>query len=112
MKTLKVDCYGEQFDVAFHKDTYANNNATYIGALVIENGMVDDHYGDVTTNIPGTSLKENEVILDTNNSGSLINTMMSAGLLKDTGRFAFSGWCTYPIATVNNDKLAQYMYEG
>lgn len=53
-----------------------------------------------TTNIPDACLPPNCTILDTNNSPKILQILVDAGIVEDSGYKVKSGFCTYPVVEV------------
>lgn len=50
----------------------------------------------------------NETYLDTNNCPWVVDFMESNGLAERTGKVAKSGYCTYPVVSLNMQRIKQY----
>ena len=94
---MKFNFYDEDYELKFVTDMYAMDGSTYVEAVVMENGKPVEPFGGVTTCIPFATMDEDEIVLDTNNSGELIKEMRKQKLIKLTDRTVSSGYCVYPI---------------
>ncbi len=63
----------------------------------------DGPWATFTVCIPGVSLKSGQTILDTNNEPEILGVLESAGIVKDTGIKAASGYCEYPVVELTSE---------
>ena len=108
---MKFKFYDEDFELKFIIDKYVRDNSTYIEAVVMENGNPIEPFGYVTTCIPFSTMEEDEVVLDTNNSGELIKEMKKQKLIKLTDRTVSSGFCVYPIGKLTKKFYTESLRE-
>lgn len=111
MKYYEVnDVYDGLCKIYFFRDTYECNNALYIGANYLdENEDADEYenfYADISINIEGTFLEENEIIAS-NDSSDLIEKMIKDGLLEDTNEVVLSGFGRYKKVRLT-EKFKEY----
>lgn len=90
---INDECDG-LYKIYFFRDTYECNNELYIGANYLNEDEDEDFYADISINIEGTFLKENEIIAS-NDSSDLIEKMIKDGLLEDTNEVVLSGFGKY-----------------
>ena len=87
----------DEYEIKFVVGKYNEDNSTYIGAVVMEDGEPVEYYDDVTICSMHTAIGGEEVALDTNNSRELINAMVENGLIEIMPYIAIrSGYCEYP----------------
>ena len=87
----------DDYELKFSVDKYNEDNSTYIGALVMENGNPVDLYADVTICVPHTTLGGEDVVLNINDEKELINAMVEEGLLVITPYIGMrTEHCNYP----------------
>jgi hypothetical protein len=106
---------GEENDAVLCLDSYTNNGRIYIGLLTFDKEMEYwEPWCDITVNIPMTPLtdRENCAFVDINNDPTITKFLKQNGLAKPTGRFAQSGWVTYPEYQFDMDKVRQNLDEG
>ncbi len=94
MKTFKFKSFGEDREVYFYLDRYEMNDATYIGAMMIEDGD-EDYYGDVSINIPHGKIDNANEFYANRDSDQLIKAMLKAKLIEDTDDTVSSGYAVY-----------------
>ena len=75
------------------RNSYRDNGRIYLELWNEEDGPI----AVLTVNIPGCSMGENETALDTNNLPTVTQFVEENGIGEFTGRYARSGYCTYPI---------------
>ena len=94
---------GCQYEIVFCKDSYANNNRLYIGC----NCSDGEPYCDITVNLTQDNIPEgNYGFLDTNNGErDLFDLMFEKGWMENTGDFAMSGFCIYPLVKFSDEFL-------
>ena len=83
---------------------YVNGGGLALYLKDIEEGP----YARMTVNIPNCTPISGDVILDTNNFPEGRQIMEEYGLGKWTGNMVPSGFCWYPIYTLNMDKIREY----
>lgn len=93
----------------YFRDAYLNNGN--LAVFASEDGG-ETIYGVVTVNLvddehPDTYelTDSNCAFLDTNNSGDLAQDMIARGLCEMTGRWARSGFCTYPEGRISESVI-------
>ena len=98
--------YSHVTDCVLMSDRYSNNNHIAIEIYSIEEGP----FADITVNLPETSkYPENYGFVDTNNFPGATRVIEELGIGEFTGRFGFSGFCTYPLYAFDVDKINEYM---
>lgn len=91
-KLTFTDEFGIGHHIGFTEGHYLNNNLA-IKAIDCDMG---EPYCMVSVNI--SKLAENEFCYDMNNNGEkLYNSMIRRGFIEPTGKYKFSGFCTYPV---------------
>ena len=100
-----VSCYGTQ-SVAIQTSHYVDN-----GNLAISLSYVDED-GD---ELPFTVLTVNLEPLpgyygyvDTNNNPGAIEFIEKNGIGEFTGRYGYSGYCSYPLYKFDKEKISEY----
>lgn len=93
---MKINSYGNEYDISFVRDTYVNNGSLYVGAIDNEDGCL---FCSVTVNLPASDrISENDcAYLDTNNAENVIDQMIDEGYIEMLSDMAFSGFCCYPL---------------
>lgn len=108
MKTYKLEKYGETYEIALAKGTYASNGTLAILMYLVENGEITELWNDLTTNIPMSSAHDNFAYIDTNNNGKdIVEWLEKNKIGKDTLSTASSGWCVYPLFKFDKKVLAE-----
>ena len=98
--------WGEEYNIIFVKDNYANNNRIYVGCM-----CEDEEYGgyepycSVTVNIDFPLPEGNFAFLDTNNGDrNLFKLMFDKGYMEEIeGLMGFSGFCAYPVVKFSDE---------
>jgi hypothetical protein len=101
--TIKNE-YGFYDGVFLQVGKYRADNSVAIQAWNMEVGPI----ATLTVCIPGGQLKENEAYLDTNNCPWVLDFMENKGLAKRTGKVGYSGYCTYPVVTLDMEQIKKY----
>lgn len=106
MKTIKyVDTrFGQarEYDLSFIVTEYENNKNAAI-LVMCEDGP----YCTLTTNI--NKLAKEQACYDMNNNGpEFYHWLISNKFISPTGLVVHSGWCEYPIVTLNIEKFKEY----
>ncbi len=100
MKPIEINFsfLGETYKARFCRNEYFNENL-YVGVTYWDEEFECwMPWGDLTVNLPGFLLEENEAFLDTNNCApEIIRILKEKGYIKDTGVTRQSGFCTYPL---------------
>ena len=99
---MKVNCYGQFYEVEAYKGQYANN-----GSLAIELVCCDDGcpFTTLTVNIMDGGAHDNYAYVDTNNFSSAVEFIKENKLGVFTGIYGYSGWCKYPLYKFYKTKL-------
>lgn len=106
--------FGNEETVFFETNNYANNKRLYVGLMAIdkEYGFLEP-YCDVTVNIPSYPLSSEECgFLDTNNFPFIVELLTRYHCGKFTGKYAHSGFCSYPEFRFNMKKINKYKFHG
>ena len=112
MKTLKLNSmYGGEYEIALHKGVYLHGGNLYINLLCkTEYGW--EPYSNLTVNLP-ENLPENQAFIDTNNNGFGITEWIKKHKLgKFTGKFGYSGFCSYPLFEFDMNEVNKYLIGG
>lgn len=105
--TLKTP-YGT-YKVSLGLDTYADNKRLAILITDWEDGE-EEPFAPLTVNIPDEAVSgANCNFVDTNNLPYICTFIEENNLGKSTGRFASSGYCTYPEYQFNIDEIKKYI---
>ena len=110
---VKFNAYGEEHTARFFKDNYQNNGNLFIGVLTWnEEWKFWEAWSDLTVNIPPyVSMEKNVAYLDTNNgSRELFNVLFEKGYIVETGKYGFSGYCSYPLVEFSEEFLNGMYY--
>ena len=106
MKTLQIPFYPDM-EFKFHTDTYAQNGNTYIGLYCKEDGFVEP-FCDLTVNL-SVKLDATKAYIDINNCDmQLIRYLEENGFIEFAKDFRPSGYVTYPLYTLNLEKINEY----
>lgn len=109
MKTLKLNAWGKEHDVAFATNEYAENRNLYVGLVCFDDGYPEP-WSNLTVNL-SVDCESNCAFIDTNNNGvNIIGWLKDNGIAEPTGRMKASGYCIYPEVRFNSEKLAEYKY--
>ena len=107
MKTFKIPCSkGSEF--TFTRNTYSDNDNTYIGLISRENGFIEP-YDDLTVNL-GTPLPKNMAYIHVNHfEKEFLDALEKQGFITPTDGREVSGFVTYPLYILHLDKMQEYM---
>ena len=94
-----TDQYGETYDLTFVKSEYT------LGGLAIIAYCEDGPYATVTVWLDEPVTNERCAYLDTNNCGHLIGWLIKKGYVRQTFRYARSGFCEYPEGMFDEEFL-------
>lgn len=87
---------GTECDVYFSK--YTNNNRV---AIVLQEKETGEPYATASVNLPDTNLDVDQVaIKDYSENEGMLNDLVAAGIVEDTGMTVPSGYVDIPIATL------------
>lgn len=95
-----ADQYGETYDLTFVKDEYE------LGGLAVIAYCEDGPYAVVTTWLPDPVTNERCAYLDTNNCKHLVEWLIDKGYVRQTYRYARSGFCEYPEGMFDDEFLS------
>lgn len=88
-----INDFGNNVKVKLYQTRYVKNNA--IAIVAKEDGLP---YATATVNIEGAmTVTDNQVIMDTNNCGKLVDAMIDKGIVSEPISLIGSGFCVYPI---------------
>lgn len=101
--TLKIHSFGEEHEVFFGINSYANNGNVAINVITTEG----EPWQMLTVNIG--KLPYGYACLDTNNTYSdIIEVLEEKGLIKSEGIYVPSGFCSYPVYHLSDDFLSEW----
>lgn len=108
-KYMKLKRYGQTWELTPSFSKYYYNGRLVLALFEQDRSLFDV----VTVNIEDEPItNENCSFIDTNNSGNEIITWLEEnGFGKTTGRFAVSGFCTYPEFEFKSDVIQKYKVE-
>ena len=108
-KYMKLKRYGQTWELTPSFSKYYYNGRLVLALFEQDRSLFDV----VTVNIEDKPItNENCSFIDTNNSGNEIITWLEEnGFGKATGRFAVSGFCTYPEFEFKPDVIQKYKVE-
>lgn len=97
--SYKLNTMFGDYEVEMEKTAYSNN-----GRLAIQLYSEDGPFATLSVNLPDEPIddKENEFFLDANNCPWGARFLAQYGLAIPTGRYAFSGFCMYPLYKLMN----------
>jgi hypothetical protein len=75
-------------------EKYNANGLTCIQGIEKKTG---EPWATFTKCISDMPLQGNYTVLDTNNYPEILGILVDAGIVKDSGYKAHSGWCSYPV---------------
>ena len=107
MKTFKLPCV-KGIEFTFTRNTYADNDNTYIGLIGRENGIIEP-FDDLTVNL-GMPLPKNLAYIHVNHfEQEFLDALEKQGFITPTDGRAISGFVTYPLYILHLDKMQEYM---
>lgn len=112
-----IDRYGEDITLALYADHYQDGGGLALEALYVPDSVDDEGFlepwSTLTVNLRDSPHsadwchQHNHIILDTNNNPpELINALVDAGIVTLTDENGYSGYCSYPHATVSPQALS------
>ncbi|MCI8368244.1 MAG: DUF4313 domain-containing protein [Clostridia bacterium] len=97
MKTYKIKCYNEEYEIKLVANTYMNNKRLAVQTFTVPDG---EPFATITVNIdyPISGDKAVSAFVDTNNYGfmNIEKFLQNNQIAAPTGRYGESGYCTYP----------------
>lgn len=109
MKKIKIKAFGEEVPVYLAISKYSSNNNLAILIMYDEDGY-EKEWGRLSINI--LRLPENTIAVDTNNNNSnIIELLEKEGVITPLGYSSPSGFCEYPVYSVNLEKAREYSKE-
>lgn len=97
MKTYKIECYDEIYEIKLVANTYANNKRLAVQTFTVPEG---EPFATITVNIdyPLSDDKAITAFIDTNNYGflNIEKFLQDNKIATPTGRCGRSGYCIYP----------------
>ena len=94
--------YGDEYEIAVRMEEYKSGGM----ALLAETSDGDD-WADVSINLPGVPLKENEIFVDGDLDESLFDKIVSEGILKPTGETQQYNFGNYKKCSVDVSKFTK-----
>lgn len=99
----------EIFDVKFEIEKYSNNNRLAILLYCFDEDGFEEPFGDVTVNLSAPITDKRTCgYLDTNNLRNVGEWLIENGFGEMTGKYARSGWCTYPEFRFNLEEIEKH----
>lgn len=97
MKTYKIQCYDEIFEIRLVAHSYANNGRLAVQSFIVPDG---EPFATITVNIdcPLSGDRTMTAFIDTNNLDylNIENFLQENQIATPTGKYGQSGFCTYP----------------
>lgn len=107
MKTFKIPS-ANGIEFTFTRNTYADNDNTYIGLVSRENEIMEP-FDDLTVNL-GMPLPKNLAYIHVNHfEKEFLDALEKQGFITPTDGRAVSGYVTYPLYILHLDKMQEYM---
>lgn len=104
MKTMKLKYYNKTFNLIPYKDAYARDNSL---AILLIDKKTDDEFTCLTVNVTESIfLEDNQAYVDINNNPWALDFIKQYKLGKFIGRYAHSGYCSYPLYEFDLTKFA------
>ena len=110
MKKLKIKAFGEEVPVYLAISKYSSNGNLAILIMYDEEGYEEE--GErLSINI--LRLPENTIAVDTNNNSNtnIVELLEKEGIITPLGYSSPSGFCEYPVYSVNLEKAREYTKE-
>lgn len=102
--------FGEE-TVSLHVDSYVHGKGLYIGMTNYgEDGP--EPFTDMTVNIPGYSLEQNEAIISEDISRDLLKFIQENKLGQQLPYTVTSGFCRYAVVAFDLEKLKEFDPKG
>lgn len=102
----KLEFLDEEYKVEAFKTSYVENDNM---AVIIEN---EDFEEVLTVNLKDIPTSKNCAFIDTNNVKWAEKFLQENKIAKPTGRYGFSGFCSYPEYQFDMSKLKEYEDES
>ena len=109
METLSYkSCYSDEvYELAFEVACYAaNNNVSVTGYCKSEDGDFWEPFCDLTVNVD--KLPDGCACIHTNHWADAEEFIQKNDLGKPTGMYLHSGFCDFPVYSLNLDKIRRY----
>lgn len=103
MKTYKITIWGETEELIIYRASYAIDGTLAVVA-VETNG---EPFATLTVKLCDTRESDTKAFLDTNNCPWVEQLLPHYDIAKDTGDFAVSGFCVYPLWEFDLSKLEE-----
>lgn len=106
METINIMLDGEEITgLHFFITEYATMFENLAVLLVDDDG---EFWSDVTVNLPGYLVEENEAFVNVNAYSDVVGMLEKYEIAKPTGVKVNSGFVTYPLYKFDMDKLLKY----
>lgn len=103
---IEFEFYGSKYSLQFVFDKYCYGNNLYVEIIDINE---NESFCDLTININGYIFEnKEEIIVDNDTPIELIKTLEEMEILKDTGKYAYSGYARYKVMLFNKEKAKKY----
>ena len=109
--SVYFDAFGQKEEAIFYVDQYRNNGRLFVGMYTLAEPMYWEPFDDVTVNLPHEQVTDKSCcgFINVNNFEQLPKILEENGLAEPTGKYGFSGWCSYPEYRFNMDALKEHM---
>lgn len=104
---MKLDFFGHSYDACIEFSTYLRGGGMYMGLRSMYDGELVP-YADLTVNVIEFPTEPGCALVDTNNFTAAEALIKDYRLGTPTGRYAQSGFCTYPEYRFDMDEVRKY----
>lgn len=98
---VSFDDYGDTHGLALARGRYMDNNNTAIEAFWDGDGYLEP-YAVVTVNL-GESLDAHEAYISGDVGKDLVDALVAANVIRDTGQRGYSGWGEYMLVRISDE---------
>jgi hypothetical protein len=107
LKFMQYSAWGTTYDTCVEVGSYLCGGGLYLSLQDrCEDGL--EPFADITVNLPEYRPAADCAFVDTNNLGQAEQLIAEYKLGRPTGRFARSGYCTYPEYRFDMEKVREY----
>jgi len=107
LQYMHLEAWNTVYDTCIEVSTYMYGGSLYMNLLDrCEDGV--EPYADITVNLPEYKSGPDCAFVDTNNFSQAEKLIAEYKLGEPTGRYARSGYCTYPEYKFNMDEIRKY----
>ena len=107
LRFMQYSAWGTTYDTCIEVGSYLCGGGLYLSLQDrCEDGL--EPFADMTVNLPEYRPAADCAFVDTNNLGQAEQLIAEYRLGKPTGRFARSGYCTYPEYRFDMEKIKEY----